>query len=65
MRNWKIYSASIEQNVVISEIGPNTYCAKSEDGVLYTDSELKILSGSKTPKQVHILKKLFKGEVVK
>lgn len=64
MKIWKIYSESLRMKMEIQEISPGIYAARAEDGTVYTSSELKALSGTKTPPQVHVIKKVFKGTVI-
>lgn len=59
-----IYSELLGQKMAVSNSSGWTYC---EDGTIYSSSELEIIKGGcigVLPIQVHILKKVFKGQIV-
>ena len=62
-----IYSKDLETEITITVMGKDAMTAKTKDGCFYNTKEMYLLSSRKikTPKKIHLLKKIFNGEIVK
>lgn len=57
-----IYSDTLKMKITYN---PETGNVKTEDGLIYTKEEINALSGGEITSEIHMLKKIFNGKVVK
>jgi hypothetical protein len=67
-RCWKMQSSTLAMSAVVREVIPDAlYDMKTEDGVYYSVKEVARIERAEIPVpiEVHILKKVFGGEIVR